>query len=89
MQHRAADQLDVEMPHVDGAPSGLPHDGKGLGQQFVQRLACGQPLAEFSCFAANLLVGEFLESGLEYRDLLDERAQLLEFAFVLGADDFG
>ena len=36
VQHHAADQLHVEMPHVEHAAAGLADDGKGLDQNFVQ-----------------------------------------------------
>ena len=41
VQNDAADQLDVEVAHVDDAPAGLAHDGKGLGQHVVERLLLG------------------------------------------------
>ena len=41
MQHHAADQLHVEVPHVEHAAAGFADDGKGLGQQVVERLAVG------------------------------------------------
>ena len=56
VQHRAADQLDVEMPHVEDAASGLANDGERLGHQVVERLAIGQPLAEFRRLGAKLLI---------------------------------
>ena len=39
--------------------------------------------------AAQLLVGQRLNRRLEGVDLAHDRAQALQFAFVLGADDFG
>ena len=38
VQHHAADQLHVEVPHVHGAPSRLAHHRKRLGQNLVKRL---------------------------------------------------
>ena len=37
VQHHAADELHVEVPHVEHAPAGLAHDREGLGQQVVER----------------------------------------------------
>ena len=37
VQHRAADQLDVEMAHIQHAPPGFADYGKGLRKDFVQR----------------------------------------------------
>ena len=50
----AADQLHVEVPHVQHAAAGLADDGEGFGQQVVERLAVGEPLAELGGLAAQL-----------------------------------
>ena len=70
----AADELHVEVPHVQHAASGLADDGEGLGQQVVERLALGDARAELRRLGAELLVGERLDRRLERVDLLDERA---------------
>ena len=54
VQHHAADQLHVEVPHVQHAAAGLADDGEGLGQQVVERLAVGEPLAELGGLRAQL-----------------------------------
>ena len=51
VQHRAADELHVEVPHVEHAAAGLADDGEGLGEQVVERLALGEPLAELGGLA--------------------------------------
>ena len=66
------------------------HDGEGLGQEVVERLAGGAAAARNSAvFAAELLVGQRARRGLERVDGGDERREPLQFAFVLGADDLG
>ena len=45
MQNDAADQLHVEVPHVEDAAAGFAHDGEGLDQQVVERRALGESLA--------------------------------------------
>ena len=89
VEDRAADELDVEVPHVQHAAAGLAHHGERLGQQVVERLAVGEALAELDGLAAQLLVGQRLDVRLEGVDLRHDRAQALQFTFVLGADDFG
>ena len=37
VQHHAADELHVEVPHVQHALAGLADDGEGFGQQIVER----------------------------------------------------
>ena len=44
VEHRAADELHVEVPHVEHAAAGFADDGERLGQQVVERLAVGEPL---------------------------------------------
>ena len=51
MQHDAADQLHVEMAHVENAAAGLANHGEGLDQKVVERGAVRQSLFEFLCFA--------------------------------------
>ena len=87
VQHHAADELHVEVPHVQHAAAGLADDGKGLGQQVVERLAVGEPRAEFGGLAAELFVGELLDLRLFCVDRGDERAQPLQVTLVLRADD--
>ena len=88
VEHRAADELHVEVPHVQHAPARLAHDGKRLWHEVVQRLALRQPLAELVRLGAKLLVRKRLDRRLERVNLLDERAQPFQFALVLGSDDF-
>ena len=67
VQHHAADELHVEVPHVEHAAAGLADDGEGLGQQVVERLAVGDALAELGGLVAELLVGEGLDLRLRAR----------------------
>ena len=88
MQDGAADELHVEVPHVQNAASGLAADGERFNQQVIQRLAVGDPLLEFHGFLGEFGVGELLESGFEVVDGGDKRAEPLNFAFVPGPEDF-
>ena len=86
MEHGAADQLDVEVPHVEHAAARLADDRKGLGQQVVERLAVSEARPELDGFCAKLLVGKRLNGRLECTDLAHDRTQFLQIAFVLGAN---
>ena len=88
VEDHAADHLDVEMPHVERAAPGLADDGEGLGQQIVERLAVGQPRAEFRGLGAQLLVGELPDLRLDGVDRDHERREPFQFALVLRAYDF-
>ena len=72
VQHHAADQLHVEVAQAERAARGLAHHGKGLGQQVVERLAGGEPLAELDGLGRELGVGQGLQGRLERVDLADE-----------------
>ena len=87
VQHDAADQLHVEVPHVQRALAGLADHREGFGQQVVQRLAVGEPLAEFDGLSPERLVRERLDFRFFGVDLGDERTDAFQLALVLGADD--
>ena len=67
VQNDAADQLHVEVPHVQDAASGFAADGEGFNQQVVQRLAVCDALLEFHGFLGQLGVGELLKSRVPDR----------------------
>ena len=41
MEDDAADELDVEVAHADGAAAGLANDGEGLGEGLVEDVLFG------------------------------------------------
>jgi hypothetical protein len=53
MQDHAADQLHVEMAHAEFALAGFADDGKGFGQQVVERFAIGVRPRNSSVLARN------------------------------------
>ena len=68
VQHDAAHQLHRVGPQAQHPVGGLPHGGKGLGQNIVQRLPGGKPLLELHRLVLELLVGEgfiFVLHGLD------------------------
>ena len=67
VQHHAADQLHVVVPHLQHAAAGLADHGERLGQQVVERLAVGEAGPELRGLAAQLLVAERLDRGLRRR----------------------
>ena len=102
VEHHAADQLDIEMAHVDDALAGFADDGEGLGEEFVERgLFGGDDLffvgqafelgldagLEVLGLGAKFFIGKLLQLRLEGADGLDAREQALHGAFVAGAED--
>src|SRR5215475_1306394 len=85
MQDVAADQLHIEVPHVEDTFSGFTHHGESFDQQVVQRLAVREALFELGGSGLELFVGEGGNSGLQIVDGRDNGLDLLQFAVVLGA----
>ena len=88
VQHDAADQLHVEVPHVEHPPAGFADHRERLRQQIVERFSRRQPVTEFLRLLAKLDVRQFLDVRFLDVDLGDDRSQLLEVTLVLRADDF-
>ena len=91
MEDDAADQLHVEVPHVQHAAAGLADDGKGFRNQIVKRRAAtapAEPLPEFGGLRAQRVVGQALDLGFLGVDFGDERPNPFQLAIVRGADDF-
>ena len=80
VEHHAADQLDVEVAHVERAPAGLAAERERLVQQVVERLAVAGPLAQLVGLLAQLVVLEQLHLGLERVDARDALLVVLELA---------
>jgi acylphosphatase len=87
VQDHAADELHVEVAHVDHAAAGLAAHGEGLGQDAVQAFAIGDALPEFYGLGAQLVVALFAQVGLELADARDDGAHAFEDTRVSGAED--
>ncbi len=74
MEHGdAAEHLNVEVPHVDGPPSGLADQGIAFDQQPRQRLSALGTVAQRKTPFAELLVAEPLQLRLQAGDLRQQR----------------
>ena len=65
VQQRAADELDVEVPHVELTPGALADHREGLDEQIVQGLALLEPIAEFVRLGGELRAGQRAHGVLE------------------------
>jgi hypothetical protein len=86
VQDHPADELHVEVPHVEHALSGFAHDGERFDEEIIEARAVSDALTEFGRFLPELLVGQLLDGRLESANLCDERTQPLYLSFVLGTD---
>ena len=89
VQRHAADELDVEVAHRERSLAGLAHDRERIGQHVVERLAAGNPRLELVGLAAQLVVGQLGDGGLERVDGAHDLGVLLEQALVAAAEDAG
>ena len=67
VQDDAADQLHVEMAHVEEAAAGFADYGKGFDEQVVQRRALGQFFLEFDGFGGQIDIGKLLDGAVPGR----------------------
>src|SRR5271154_1457756 len=103
MEHRAADQLHVEMAHAQRAPPRFAYQCERWHQRGLQRFLHSWLVVRVVALQAfharldfglqlgglrrDLGVREFAHLGLERVDLLDQRPQFFYVAFVLRADE--
>ena len=62
MENDAADQLDVEMPHIELAPGHFPAYRKRFRQKVIQGFSGIEPLAEFLGLVDKRMIGEGSQS---------------------------
>src|SRR5262249_22721024 len=89
MQDDSADQLLVEVPHVENAVAGLAHDGEGFDQDIVQCGALGEPCFEVDGFGGQLGVGKLLDFLLQRVHGCNPGPEGLNIALVLRAENLG
>jgi len=87
VQHDAADELDVEMAHSQGAPGRFAGNGEGLGQERVELFAAGEPFPEMRGHGLKLIVAQGFHSVFKLVRPVDDGLNALELALVLRADE--
>ena len=86
VEHHAADELHVEVPHPEHALARLAADGERLGEEIVQRLPFVEPAAKLGRHLAQVGVRLGLHRRLELVDPLDDWAHPLDDPGVLGSE---
>ena len=86
VQGDGADELNVEVAHLQSPPAGLADQGEGLGDQRLQGLTAGVPAAELFGLGLERFLGEGLGLGLQRVDPLDDPAHAPDLPVVAGAD---
>lgn len=85
VQHHAADQLNVEMAHLQCATGGLTHQRKGFRQEIIKRLARTNPLAQTRCLRLEVCVRHGLDAIFECGNALDLLAKTANQTIVATA----
>ena len=89
VQHDAADELHVEVPHAEHAPSGLAHHREGVDQQVVEGGSLVAPGAQLRRLVTESVVRERADIVLPLPDRGDQGLNSLEIPLILGAEDLG
>ena len=89
VEHHAANQLNVEMTHVQHAAAGLADHGEGRNQEVVKRRALSDLLFKFNGFRSQVDVGEFPQLGFQRADCRHCGQHGFHFTFGLRSEDFG
>ncbi len=82
MEPDTTQELDVEVGLLQRPRSSLADDGEGTGEDVLQRLAGGKPLAEQSRLAAQLFTGELRRVRLEGVHRFDDLAEPPDLGLV-------
>ena len=88
VQHHPADQLHIEMAHLQDAPTRFAHHRKGFGQDVIEGGPLRQLLFECGRFGLEFRIAETFDPFLQGVDLLHVLLDALDLAIVFGADDF-
>ncbi len=89
VEDNAADQLHVEMAHVQEAAAGFADHGESFNQQVVEGRALGQLFLELDGLGGEVDIGELLDGWFQVVDGGDEGLNGLDFARVFGAKNLG
>mmetsp|Transcript_12872 Transcript_12872/g.30273 ORF Transcript_12872/g.30273 Transcript_12872/m.30273 type:complete len:931 (-) Transcript_12872:212-3004(-) len=89
IEHHAANQLHIEVAHLERPLAALAADRKRLGQDVVHAGATSDALLEGSRLGAQFVVGQSLVLRLQRIDLLHGAAVLLEQALVAATENRG
>ncbi len=86
MQHHAADQLHIEMAHLQGALAAFAHDGECFRQDRIERFTLLHALLEFRRFGTQLVVRQSGNLRFQRIDARDGLTVLFEQAVVTTAE---
>ena len=89
IEHHAADELHIKVPHAEHAAACLAHNSKGLWQQMLQILALGKSVSKFRSFGSKLIIAELLHGWFKLVDFCAAFAILLHEPVIAAAENLG
>ncbi len=104
VQNHAADELHIEVAHLQHTPAGFARYGESFRQQLIEHFLQGLLFlvwvfdgvhalanlgAKFLGLCPELFIAKLLDFGLERIDALHQRQQALDLALVAGAENLG
>jgi len=89
VQGHAAQQLHIEVTHLECALAALAHHSEGFRQQLVERIALGKPLAEPIGFGPQSRVVERFELRFQGVDLSDDLPVLPQQSVIAATENRG
>ena len=78
--------LNIEMPHFEDSPGGLPADGEGLWENIVKGLPSFQPLPELWSHPGQLLIAHSLIGRLYLIYLVHEGLERFEHTLIVRSE---
>ena len=87
MQGDAAGDLHREVLHAQRTPGSLAADGKGIGQDIVQRLTAGQTRLQCGGLGLQVGIGQCLIFGFQGQHLFGDRVDLFQLPVREGTED--
>ena len=86
MQHDAADQLHVEVPHLEAAHRGFTHGRECLRQEVIEGLPAFNPFFEPAGQGPHFLIAHRLQGRLERVDPIDGGLHFSQLPLVLATE---
>jgi hypothetical protein len=89
VERDAADELNIEMPHVQHTPAAFAAHGKGFYKDIVETGAVGDALLKILSFGRKFLIRELLHARLQVVDCRDDWPYPFDLAIMFGAKNLG
>ncbi len=89
VEHYAADELNIEVPHAQGANCAFSAHRERLDKQIIELLAFFEAITKLLCLSPKSLVGQRLDLGFKSIDRSDLALELPELPILAHCEHFG